>query len=196
MIEHMEERALATQEQQSVALKKVKKEKQNIFKLVERDEHGEMEIVPNINEDTFQDLRDATGCDDPELGIRSIWKASVALTESANDTNELMRNLKYISNSMAALEPKDAIEGQLIAQLTVLHEQSMHWLGKSLRAGDVNFMNACVNASTKLVNRYQETLRTLMRYRQGGDQKIIVENVNVSHGGQAVVGHVVGGGSK
>lgn len=102
--------------------------------------------------------------------------------------------MNQIARAMTSLQPRDEIEGQLIAQLVVLQEHSMYWLGRAIRTDRVDFANTYLNAGTKLVNRHHETLKTLMRYRQGGDQKIIVENVNVNQGGQAIVGNVTRGG--
>jgi len=72
----------------------------------------------------------------------------------------------------------------------------MSWLGQAVRSERVDFANTYINAGAKLVNKHHETLKTLMRYRQGGDQKIIVKNVNVNQSGQTIVGNVMGSGSK
>ena len=42
---------------------------------------------------------------------------------------------------MQDLAPQDAYEGQLIAQLVVLHEQAMDWLGRASRTERVDFAN-------------------------------------------------------
>lgn len=200
------ERALTVHEQQSIEAMKAKKSRgRDLFKTVGKTEDGNIGIEPDFKEDlskgdAFREFQakvhDATGCVDLDLAIKNLSKASNAITSDPNNTKVAVENMNRMARAMAALEPRDDIEGQLIAQLVVLHEQSMYWMGRAIRTDRVDFANTYLNASTKLVNRHHETLKTLMRYRQGGDQKIIVENVNVNQGGQAIVGHVTGGGSQ
>lgn len=70
---------------------------------------------------------------------------------------------------MQSLEPRDEIEGQLLAQLAVLHQHSMSWLGRAMRTEKVNFANVYLNGASKLLTRHHETLATLMKYRRGGE---------------------------
>jgi hypothetical protein len=43
---------------------------------------------------------------------------------------------------------------------------------------------------SNLAGRYTEQLRTLDNHRGGGDQNVMIHNMSVSHGGQAIVGKV------
>ena len=42
---------------------------------------------------------------------------------------------------MQALAPQDEYEGQLVAQLIVLHDHSMDWLGRAIRTERMDFAN-------------------------------------------------------
>jgi hypothetical protein len=44
-----------------------------------------------------------------------------------------------------------------------------------------------MNASAQMMDSYQRGLLTLERIRSGGRQTVVVQHVNVSDGGQAVV---------
>ena len=198
-------RALTAQEQKSIELMRAKRNKgRDLFRAVDKENDGNFSIEPDFKEDlsqkdAFEEFRakvhDATGCADIEMAVKYISSVGNAITSDSSNIKVTIDNMNRMAKAMTALEPRDDIEGQLIAQLIVLHEQSMYWMGRASKTDRVDFANTYLNASTKLVNRHHETLKTLMRYRQGGDQKIIVENVNVNQGGQAIVGHVSGGGS-
>lgn len=94
-----------------------------------------------------------------------------------------------VQDALLSLKPQDEIEGMLISRMLVLHNQYMTFLGKvanpeQTTAGiDLNIARA-----TKLSRLHNETLEALNRYRRKGQQKIIVQHVNVNKGGQAVVG--------
>ena len=45
----------------------------------------------------------------------------------------------------------------------------------------------CMNRTAKLSRLYNETLETLMRYRRKGEQKVVVQHVQVNDGGKAIV---------
>ena len=95
-----------------------------------------------------------------------------------------------VAESMHALGPRDEYEGQLIAQLVVLHEHAMEWLGKATRTDRVDFSNVYLNGASKLLTRHHETLDTLLKYRRRGEQQVIVEHVNVHSGGQAIISNL------
>jgi hypothetical protein len=73
----------------------------------------------------------------------------------------------------------------------------MHFMGRvvipdqSSQGVDLN-----INRATKLMRLHNETLEALNRHRRKGEQKVVVQHVNVNNGGQAVVaGEIAGGGS-
>jgi hypothetical protein len=47
-----------------------------------------------------------------------------------------------------------------------------------------------VNRATKLMRTFASQVEALCRYRGKGEQKMVVEHVNVHKGGQAIVGPV------
>lgn len=97
-----------------------------------------------------------------------------------------MRQLNTIAKAMQALE----LEGQLVAQLVVLHEQSMSWLSRAMKTERVNFANTYLNGASKLLSRHHEAFSYPYKYRRGGEQRVHVEHVHVHDGGKAIVGNV------
>jgi hypothetical protein len=103
----------------------------------------------------------------------------------------------YIELWMILSKRNNEIEGHLIAQLVVLHEQSMTWLGKANRTENIDFLNVYLNGASKLLVRHHETLVALLKYRRGDEQRVHVEHVHIHDGGKAIVGNIdMGGGAK
>lgn len=142
-------------------------------------------------------LFEATGTSDLGIGLMILGKtAQASCMGKENEDSKKFENLyNSITNLMNSLKPQDEIEGMLISRLAALHFQSIHYLGYAAsntstpEGRDIN-----INRSTKLSRLYNETLETLMRYRRKGEQKVVVQHVNVNDGGRAIVGNVLNGG--
>lgn len=105
------------------------------------------------------------------------------------NNNEIALEMNALALSMQSLAPQDEFEGQLIAQLVVLNEQALNWLGRPLRSERVDFANVYLNGASKLLTRHHEALESLIINRRKGEQCVHVEHVN--EGGQAIVGNVL-----
>ena len=90
---------------------------------------------------------------------------------------------------IAASDPKNQLELMLATQLAMTHIT----LGKSARLLDQNYkdvqtINSLGNLYTKLSRLGIDQINTLERMKGKGQQKIIVEKVNIEAGGQAAIG--------
>jgi len=137
--------------------------------------------------------KNVTGTEDADVSTRLLCLCACASgigTIEGDKTSEA-KNIFTITSEM---KPQDAIEGMLVTKLIALHEQGMNLLARS--TGDVarEAKELYVNLSTKLLRLFNETLETLIRYRRRGEQRVIVQHVNVGDGGKAVVGNLLGGG--
>ena len=97
---------------------------------------------------------------------------------------------------IAASDPKNQLELMLAAQLAMTHIT----LGKSARLLDQNYIdvqtiNSLGNLYTKLSRLGIDQINTLERMKGKGQQKIIVEKVNIEAGGQAAIGVYEGVGA-
>jgi hypothetical protein len=96
---------------------------------------------------------------------------------------------------IAAADPKNQLELMLATQLAMTHMT----LGKSAQLLDQNYkdvktINSLGNIYTKLSRLGIDQINTLERMKGKGQQKIIVEKVNIAAGGQAAIGVYEGGG--
>ena len=90
---------------------------------------------------------------------------------------------------IAASNPKNQLELMLATQLAMTHIT----LGKGARLLDQNYkdvqtINSLGNLYTKLSRLGIDQINTLERIKGKGQQKIIVEKVNIEAGGQAAIG--------
>lgn len=200
-----EKRGLTSQEQIAIGhLKQKRKSPPTIFRAVEseNEETFEFALDGNLVGSEANDLLDSqimkvTGTADRSVAIQLLSNLGKALIPSKVKGKELVSQLNIVAHSMHALAPQDEYESQLVAQLVVLHEHSMDWLGRAMRTERVDFANVYLNGASKLLTRHHETLEALLKYRRKGEQRVHVEHVHVHGGGQAIVGNVsTGGGMK
>jgi len=96
---------------------------------------------------------------------------------------------------ISASDPKNQLELMLATQLAMTHIT----LGKSAQLLDKNYsevktINSLGNLYTKLSRLGIDQINTLERMKGKGQQKIIVEKINIEAGGQAAIGVYEGGG--
>lgn len=120
-----------------------------------------------------------------------------------------------LAQSLDAVETigaRNSLEKMAVHQMAAAHELVMKMMcegSEMIRKAGVTAMNSVVptavapysiegcriiSAAARLMGAYQNGLATLARIRQGGQQVVTVQHVQVSDGGQAVVaGQVTGG---
>jgi len=90
----------------------------------------------------------------------------------------------------------NSLEKMLCHQMAAAHRAAMKLLGSSLNSSLPPVeMARLSNASARMMQIYQEALLTLQKLRTGGKQTVVVQHVQVSEGGQAVIAGSVAGTS-
>jgi hypothetical protein len=97
---------------------------------------------------------------------------------------------------LAGIGPRDELEGLLACQMIACHNAAMYTAKMAILTGQTfEGKRANMNYAAKLMALFTAQMEALRKHRTGGQQKVVVEHVNVNQGGQAVVGQVnVGGG--
>jgi hypothetical protein len=93
-------------------------------------------------------------------------------------------------DASASIQARDSLEKMLAHQLAALHRAVMDQLAFASSRYDISDQAKRLNAAAKCMSVYQQGLETLRKLRQGGQQRIMVQYVNVSEGGQAVIGNI------
>ena len=157
-----------------------------------------LDISPKPNSPIMKLIKQ-TGIDDNALDvIKGIMSPLINLIRSqansdpsSNFDNGFNKSITLI----AASDPKSQLELMLATQLAMTHVT----LGKSAQLLDRNYsqvqsMNSLGNFYTKLSRLGIDQINTLERMKGRGQQKIIVEKVNIEAGGQAAIGVYAGVG--
>ena len=120
--------------------------------------------------------------------IKAIMSPLINLIAN-RDGDDVGSALNKSITLIAASDPKNQSELMLATQLAMTHIT----LGKSARLLDQNYsdvqtINSLGNLYTKLSRLGIEQINTLERMKGKGQQRIIVEKINIEAGGQAAIG--------
>jgi hypothetical protein len=88
------------------------------------------------------------------------------------------------------IEPRDQIETMLAAQMAAIHNAIMTFTRRLASVESIPQQDSAERALNKLARTFVNQMEALKRYRTGGEQKVTVQHVSVSEGGQAIVGNV------
>jgi hypothetical protein len=134
------------------------------------------------------------------LGICEAEFANWYLSQIINVAKPGARADEKTTNAMiagiAAMRPRDEAEAMLIAQMIATHELAMSFARRLKYVENIPQQDSAANALTKLTRTYAAQMAGLKHYRTGGEQRVIVQRVDVREGGQAVVGIVNSGNGK
>src|SRR5437016_12164830 len=78
----------------------------------------------------------------------------------------------------------------LAAQMATVHMATMTFARRLKHVDTIPQQDSAERAFNKLARTFTTQLEALKRYRTGGEQKVTVQHVSVSEGGQAIVGNV------
>ena len=128
-------------------------------------------------------------------GARNVAVSNLLLDQATCTRPNTMDNQSDSLNVTLAMlheiEPKNALEGLLVTQMIGIHNLSMEMLKNASVSGQTSeAVDRCINRSVKLTRIFAAQVEALHKLRNGGQQKVTVEHVNVHAGGQAVVGNV------
>jgi hypothetical protein len=109
-----------------------------------------------------------------------------------------MPQAAVLNASLAALhgiKPEDPLESMLATQMIAVHHLAMNYAGRMASVGLDGGIDH-IERAAKLMRVFSTQVETLVRYRSRGQQRVVVEHVNIEAGGQAVVGIVNGRGGR
>ncbi len=136
------------------------------------------------------ELFETTGQSDFQAGTHLINQAQKAQPE-------WMRSWNKTTALMHSIAPQDGLEGLLAAQMVASYNMSMECARRAMAKDQhLEVTDRCLNQSTKMMKVFTSQMEALQKYRSKGQQQIVVKHqqVNVSEGGQAIVGDVTQGG--
>jgi hypothetical protein len=90
-------------------------------------------------------------------------------------------------------KPKDQFQAMLVAQTAVTHALTMKQAAQLAQADHPATRDSAERAYNKLARTFLMQMEALNCSEAGGEQKVTVQNLSVSDGGQAIVGNVTQG---
>jgi hypothetical protein len=119
---------------------------------------------------------------------------------------EALQTLGILQPAMDAaqsIQADNSIEKMLVHQMIALHFAGMDMMKRSAGAGYFSEPEPAVrtrylNAGVRAFDGYREHMMAFVKFKARGQQTVVVQHVNVSDGGQAIVAGAVtkGGGSQ
>jgi hypothetical protein len=114
--------------------------------------------------------------------------------DEASDENPANDQRVFMLSIVNDLAPRDPVERMLAVQMAATHVatiRSARWLANTENIPQVQ---AHYTGFNKLARTFAAQVEALRKHRTGGEQRVTVQHVNVSDGGQAIVGNVKTGG--
>ncbi len=149
-----------------------------------------IEVREQYQSESHLILEKLTATQDKEISNEIIYRAVSAMPFC----KEIDYNFNTVFQSLSDYEPRDSTEAKLCLQSTVLYSQGLRYIEKAENSNRVDHSEFYLKNAIKLLRLHNETIETLAKYRRGGEQKVIVQHVQVNDGGKAIVGNVVNGG--
>ncbi len=141
------------------------------------------------HENWWRRLNEALGTVSSDFVNASLLQIQAAARSPFGTISETAMNAALAM--IAAVAPKDEIEGALAVQMACTHAVAMAILGKlDSGFGPERRIATLASAASRLLRAYVMQVEVLRRLRNGGQQFVRVEHVHVNDGGQAVIGNV------
>jgi hypothetical protein len=118
--------------------------------------------------------------------MTQLYKASSKGSEASEQRLNEQR-LNFALAVIKGIKPQDQIETMLGAQMGAVHGLVMEFAGRLLRTEDLAWRDSASTILNKLARTFAMQVEALKRYRSTGEQKVIVQHVSVSDGGQAAI---------
>jgi hypothetical protein len=137
--------------------------------------------------------RSFTGSDDQNFSRNLVHQVVAAQSPDYSASDE---QFGATLAAMAAMQPQDALEGMVGAQLIAIHHAAMECYRRAAIDGQsFHGWRESLNQASKLSRTFATLTKALDRRRGKRQQRITVEHVHVHAGGQAIVGSVTSGAS-
>jgi hypothetical protein len=100
------------------------------------------------------------------------------------------RDLNFMLCVIKSIKPNEPLVAMLAAQMALVHMVTMRFGWRLADGMDPSERESAVREINRAARTFTGQMEALKRYRSGGEQKVTVQQVSVSEGGQAIVGNV------
>ena len=147
-------------------------------------------------EDPVGAAKGTTGLADFSTALQMVSRvADVRAIPPTSQPNAEVTHFREASNRMHALAPADGIEGMTAALLVAVQDAALVALRDSTHSDRYDHRASSAGRADRLLSAFVKLGDFRARLRGGGTmQRVTVEHVTVTAGGQAVIGAVTGAG--
>lgn len=127
------------------------------------------------------------------FGTNSHEFSKALLIQCGNISGSSEENAKdknYALAIIAEIAPQDGLEAMLATQMAATHIAMMRDSRQMAGVATIAQLDTQERVYNKLARTFTTQMEALRKHRHGGKQTVTVQHVNVSDGGQAIVGHV------
>ncbi|MDA8129636.1 MAG: hypothetical protein M0Z73_13185 [Betaproteobacteria bacterium] len=139
----------------------------------------------------------------PSWAVNTLTDPDVVAIDASVHRLKLLDRMGTDCAAMAldvadSIKAENSLEKMLAHQLAVAHKAALEIADKATFQQDVGDKARLFNLAARMMETFQRGLLTFDRIRSKGEQRIVVQHVNVKDGGQAIIGNVSreGGGGK
>lgn len=145
----------------------------------------------NVKFKDIESFINAHGADNINLLEKSIKDLINYHSHYSNTASEIEENTNFDLSVMDNLKPKDPLEAIMLKQILMTHSViNKCFINSVLKDQTTTGKDLNINRTTKLIRAFNSQIQAYIKYSRGGHQKVTVQHVNVSDGGQAIVGDV------
>jgi hypothetical protein len=132
-------------------------------------------------------LMEALGTTDQEFAS-GLLKQLVDASYGGGRPDE--EKVNFMLSVIKGIKPRDQTEAMIAAQMAAVHVSAMAFARRLANVESIPQQDSAERTFNKLTRTFATQMEALKRYRTGGEQKVTVQHVTVSEGGQAIVGNV------
>ncbi len=118
----------------------------------------------------------------------------VLKADEASDDHPGHDERAFMLSIIRDLAPRDAVERMLAVQMAATHVATIRSARRLAHTENIPQAQAHYTGFNKLARTFAAQVEALRKHRTGGKQTVVVQHMNVSDGGQAIVGNVQHGG--
>jgi hypothetical protein len=119
---------------------------------------------------------------------QGILEQLVSAATADGKLNE--RELNFMLSIVKGIKPTDQLETMLATQMAAVQVIAMRFARHFSMIETLPQQDSADRAFNKILRTFIMQMEALKRHRTGGEQKVTVQHVSVSEGGQAIVGNL------
>ena len=122
------------------------------------------------------------------LQVTAGFRAAAPGQEATQDQQEAARSLAWAI--LRGMGPRDQIEAMLAVQMLAVHNQAVEAMTAVQRVENPEIRKQYTSRAAKMLRIFMMQIEALKKYRGGTQQQMIIKRINVTEGGQAIVGQI------